>query len=159
MKDLLVSLFCCNTKVFSFGLKNYFILFHVILLLTFLSSCRQGNDEMRWWRGNLHTHSFWSDGDDFPENVAKWYKDNDYNFLAFTDHNIVHKVPVTGHERAINYRIQCKNLGVGDKFSVNLAEEESVGDLKFFIPCIPDCPRALKILEEYNKIQEAIRNE
>ncbi|MFN0066994.1 MAG: hypothetical protein ACKVYV_05090, partial [Limisphaerales bacterium] len=23
-------------------------------------------DPPRWWKGNLHTHSFWSDGDDFP---------------------------------------------------------------------------------------------
>src|SRR5205814_702981 len=28
----------------------------------------------RWWKGNLHTHSFWSDGDDFPEMIADWYK-------------------------------------------------------------------------------------
>jgi len=25
----------------------------------------------RWWKGNLHTHTFWSDGDDFPEMVAE----------------------------------------------------------------------------------------
>jgi len=24
----------------------------------------------RWWKGNLHTHTFWSDGDAFPEMVA-----------------------------------------------------------------------------------------
>ena len=34
----------------------------------------------RWWKGNLHTHTFWSDGDDFPEMVAEWYRDNGYNF-------------------------------------------------------------------------------
>ena len=28
-------------------------------------------DDAPWfWKGNLHTHSFWSDGDDFPEMVA-----------------------------------------------------------------------------------------
>ncbi len=41
----------------------------------------------RWCRGNLHTHSFWSDGDDFPESIAKWYRDRGYQFLVFTDHN------------------------------------------------------------------------
>jgi hypothetical protein len=46
-------------------------------------------DAARWWRGNMHTHSFWSDGDDFPEIVAKWYKDDGYDFLAFTDHNTI----------------------------------------------------------------------
>jgi predicted metal-dependent phosphoesterase TrpH len=41
----------------------------------------------RWWKGNLHTHSFWSDGDDFPEMIAEWYKTNGYHFVAFSDHN------------------------------------------------------------------------
>ncbi len=40
-----------------------------------------------WWRGNTHTHTLWSDGDDFPEGVADWYKRNGYHFLAITDHN------------------------------------------------------------------------
>ena len=42
---------------------------------------------LRWWKGNLHTHTFWSDGDDFPEMVVEWYHDNGYNFLALSDHN------------------------------------------------------------------------
>ena len=42
-----------------------------------------------WWKGNLHTHSFWSDGDDFPEMVVQWYKDHGYNFLALSDHNVL----------------------------------------------------------------------
>ena len=40
-----------------------------------------------WWKGNLHTHTLWSDGDDYPEQIAKWYKDNGYHFLTLTDHN------------------------------------------------------------------------
>ncbi len=43
----------------------------------------------RWWKGNLHTHSLWSDGDDFPEMIASWYAERDYNFLALTDHNVL----------------------------------------------------------------------
>lgn len=43
--------------------------------------------EARWWKGNLHTHSLWSDGDDFPESIAAWYKDHGYHFLALSDHN------------------------------------------------------------------------
>ena len=46
-----------------------------------------GDSNVRWWKGNLHTHSFWSDGDQFPEMVVAWYKDHDYNFLALSDHN------------------------------------------------------------------------
>jgi hypothetical protein len=43
----------------------------------------------RWWKGNLHTHSLWSDGDDFPEMIADWYCSRDYNFLALSDHNVL----------------------------------------------------------------------
>lgn len=42
-----------------------------------------------YWKGNLHTHSLWSDGDDFPEMIADWYKRNGYQFLALTDHNVL----------------------------------------------------------------------
>ena len=44
---------------------------------------------LKWYRGNLHTHSLWSDGDDFPEMIALWYIDHKYDFLAFTDHNLL----------------------------------------------------------------------
>ncbi|QDU95345.1 PHP domain-containing protein [Lignipirellula cremea] len=45
------------------------------------------NPELRWWKGNLHTHSLWSDGNDFPEMICEWYRTHDYNFLALSDHN------------------------------------------------------------------------
>lgn len=41
----------------------------------------------RWFKGNLHTHSFWSDGGGFPEAIARWYRDAGYHFLAFTEHD------------------------------------------------------------------------
>jgi hypothetical protein len=43
----------------------------------------------KWFKGNLHTHSFWSDGDDFPEMIVEWYKSRRYDFLAISDHNIL----------------------------------------------------------------------
>jgi len=45
--------------------------------------------EPRWWKGNIHTHTLWSDGNDFPEMVAEWYRTHDYNFLALSDHNVL----------------------------------------------------------------------
>jgi hypothetical protein len=45
--------------------------------------------ETRWWKGNTHTHSWWSDGDTPPEVVADWYKQRGYNFLVFSDHNVM----------------------------------------------------------------------
>lgn len=44
---------------------------------------------MRWWKGNLHTHSLWSDGDDFPEMIGAWYREHGYHFLALSDHNVL----------------------------------------------------------------------
>jgi hypothetical protein len=42
----------------------------------------------RWWRGNLHMHTFWSDGLAFPEEATAWYKARGYNFLGLSDHNV-----------------------------------------------------------------------
>lgn len=42
-----------------------------------------------WWKGNLHTHTLWSDGDDYPEMVVDWYKSRGYHFLALSDHNVL----------------------------------------------------------------------
>jgi len=47
--------------------------------------------EPRWWKGNLHTHTFWSDGNDFPEMVVDWYERNGYHFLAISDHNTLNR--------------------------------------------------------------------
>lgn len=47
------------------------------------------SDNEKWYKGNLHTHSLWSDGDDYLEMIADWYKTHGYDFLSFTDHNIL----------------------------------------------------------------------
>src|SRR5687767_5437360 len=44
---------------------------------------------IKYWKGNLHTHSLWSDGDDFPEMIADWYVRHGYHFLGMSDHNIL----------------------------------------------------------------------
>ncbi len=41
----------------------------------------------RWYKGNIHTHTLNSDGDSYPQDVARWYRDHDYQFLFLTDHN------------------------------------------------------------------------
>lgn len=43
----------------------------------------------RWYKGNLHTHSLWSDGNDYPEMIADRYKRAGYDFLAISDHNVL----------------------------------------------------------------------
>ena len=47
----------------------------------------------RWYRGQLHTHTFWSDGRAFPEEAVMWYKSRGYHFLSLTDHNQFQRNP------------------------------------------------------------------
>ena len=41
-----------------------------------------------FFKGNLHSHTTNSDGRLTPEESARYYRDNGYDFLALTDHNI-----------------------------------------------------------------------
>ena len=51
--------------------------------------CTDSPESENWYKGNLHTHTFWSDGDAPPEIAVAWYKDRGYDFLALSDHNIL----------------------------------------------------------------------
>ena len=44
-------------------------------------------ENLQWFRGQLHAHSYWSDGRGFPEQAVDAYKERGYNFLCITDHN------------------------------------------------------------------------
>ncbi len=63
-----------------------------VLALLVSSACQKPQPPapaVPWWKGNLHTHSLWSDGDDFPEMVIDGYKKARYDFLALSDHNVL----------------------------------------------------------------------
>jgi len=55
-------------------------------LLIFLFTTATAQSEV-WYKGNLHTHSYWSDGDEFPEPIMDWYKNHGYQFIGLSDHN------------------------------------------------------------------------
>lgn len=55
----------------------------VLLACLLLSGCASE----RCYKGMLHAHSFWSDGDVPPEEAVAWYKDRGYQFMSLTDHN------------------------------------------------------------------------
>ena len=86
----------------------------------------------RWWKGNTHTHTLWSDGDDFPEMVADWYRRNGYQFVALTDHNTVATeekwwpVPASGLGREAYEKYRARYAAVlqerraGDTLAVRL---------------------------------------
>jgi hypothetical protein len=56
-------------------------------LILLLSTCSAPAKKQQWYKGNLHTHTYWSDGDEFPEMVLNWYKTNGYDFIGLSDHN------------------------------------------------------------------------
>ena len=66
-----------------------------LLILTVVMSCMESKlvaqieSTPQWFKGNLHTHSYWSDGDEFPEVILDWYKSNGYQFMALSDHNTI----------------------------------------------------------------------
>lgn len=63
----------------------------ILISLLIISGCADHKPapEKQWFKGNLHTHSYWSDGDEFPEVIMDWYKSNGYQFIALSDHNIL----------------------------------------------------------------------
>jgi hypothetical protein len=72
-----------------------------------------------WFKGNTHTHTLNSDGDSTPDDVVRWYREHDYQFLVLTDHNVLTSVDA----------LQALH-GADDKFLVIRGEEvtETLGD-------------------------------
>lgn len=66
--------------------KNMRFLF-LFLLCLILADAQAQKKSVKWYKGNTHTHSYWSDGDDFPEMIMDWYKSRGYDFVSLSDHN------------------------------------------------------------------------
>ena len=43
----------------------------------------------RFFKGNTHAHSLWSDGNDFPEMIMDYYHRSGYDFAVLSDHNVL----------------------------------------------------------------------
>ncbi|MGH9163845.1 MAG: CehA/McbA family metallohydrolase [Vicinamibacteraceae bacterium] len=52
----------------------------------------QAEPSLKWYKGNTHTHTLNSDGDSTPDDVVRWYREHDYQFLVLTDHNFLTSV-------------------------------------------------------------------
>lgn len=61
--------------------------FFFIACILSIAGCKA--QDQKYYKGNLHTHSYWSDGDEFPEMIMDWYKNEGYDFVALSDHNII----------------------------------------------------------------------
>ena len=76
-----------------FPLSNErYIMKRIIVLLclgfVFTIDCSEINvSATEWYKGQLHCHSHWSDGNTLPELVLDWYQTNGFHFVALTDHS------------------------------------------------------------------------
>lgn len=81
-----------------------------------LSLQSQESQARRWFKGNTHTHTLWSDGNDFPEMVTDWYVKRGYHFLALSDHNVLQAKEVWMPEAAIIKRKLALGKSTMDKY-------------------------------------------
>ncbi len=72
-------------------MRRYKLILILVPLCLVLSCKEEEKVAQNWYKGNLHTHSYWSDGDDFPEMIMDWYQSNGYHFIALSDHNVLPK--------------------------------------------------------------------
>ena len=63
------------------------VIFCVFTLSLFLSVQLSSQEEYHWYKGNTHTHTTNSDGNELPRRVVRWYLDHEYNFLVLSDHS------------------------------------------------------------------------
>jgi hypothetical protein len=69
--------------------KRFYAISIFAALLLFVSARAQ---QKSWYKGNTHTHTINSDGDTSPDEVVRWYKEHEYNFLVLSDHNFLTEV-------------------------------------------------------------------
>lgn len=112
----------------------------VFLLLISVAGVAIADEQ--WFKGNIHTHSLWSDGDGYPEMIVEWYKTNAYDFLALSDHNVLQK-----NERWTN--IDTNKAGTNGfaaylkRFGTNWVEQRERDGVR---------ETRLKTFDEFNKI-------
>lgn len=88
----------------------------VLVPITLITLYLMNRDDRRWFKGNTHTHSLWSDGNDFPDMIAAWYKDKGYDFLCISDHNVLAQGEKWIPESVIEKRKMTLGATVTDKY-------------------------------------------
>lgn len=112
----------------------------------------ESNAELKWYRGNMHTHSLWTDGDDYPEMIALWYREHDYDFLVFTDHNMLLR-----GERWISIDGNKGGRKAFEKLNASFADwtetREMDGELKVRLKTFDEVFERLAVPQEFLLIQ------
>lgn len=105
--------------------------------------------ELKWFKGNTHTHSLWSDGNDFPEMITDWYKKKGYDFLAISDHNVLQAKEVWMGVPAVEKRRKALGKTTMDKYLARFGDEWVTTREKDGVTEV-----RLKKLEEYRPLLE-----
>lgn len=121
-----------------------------LYLTLFVSSTLAAADAPRWFKGNTHTHTLWSDGNDFPDMIAAWYKDRDYDFLCLSDHNLLAR----GDKWVPEATIEKKKIALGpkvlDKYRQRFGPEwvetrtDKDGGVEVRLKTLDDCRKKLE---------------
>lgn len=111
----------------------------------------------QWFKGNLHTHSLWSDGNDFPENIIHWYKEHDYDFLALTEHNRIAEgerwmslkdIQKRSHGKAMD-RLEAN---FGTDWAVTRGDQEQ-GTIEVRLRTLAECREKLEVPGQFLMVQ------
>jgi len=124
-----------------------------LLLPTFAAAeDLKATGDLAWYRGNMHTHSHWSDGDDYLESIAFWYRDHEYDFLVFTDHNVL---PTT--ERWVDVEKSKGGRKAFDKLKAKfpewVEERETEGRLEVRLRRFDEVSSKIAVPDEFLLIQ------
>lgn len=107
-----------------------------------LDGCPRGGGGP-WWKGNLHTHTLWSDGDQYPEMILDWYRGAGYHFVALSDHNELGAAERwldvgTSRGGVAAYRAYLDRFGAGW-----VRSRETGGALQVLLTPLDECRRLL----------------
>lgn len=101
----------------------------------------------KWYKGNTHTHSTYSDGDTSALEAIEWYQSNNYNFLFVTDHNYPLQ-PDSIYENYYNHFITIPGNEVSDIRAIH----SSALNTKCYIPYVAGYKNKIK----NNELQTSI---
>ena len=80
-------------------------------------------ETLHWYKGNTHTHTLWSDGNDFPDMIVGWYKERGYDFLALSDHNVLSRGEKWMKVEAVDKRKKKPGASALEKYREKFGEE------------------------------------
>lgn len=104
-------------------------------------------EDLRWFKGNTHTHSLWSDGNDFPDMISAWYKDHGYDFLGMSDHNTLN----AGEKWVTEAVIEKKKIALGPKVLDKYRQKFGVDWVETRSNAKGELEVRLKTLKEYRR--------